>query len=398
MRLSWRSANYLFFVCSALQFTADGHVDAFTPLLLHELGLDPSSVAAWTGILVVSTTGTALPLAPFWGVLAERFSRRSMLLRSYLLYVASLLLMAWAPDARVLILARSLIGMGYGTIGVIVATQSLLVPRRHLGPAIALVQLGLPVAASLGPPIGALVIPWVGVRGLFVVDAGAMLLAALAVRLLMPEPAAEPIRHASVLGRTGEVLRDAWMLKPVRWNFICAADLRGASTIVDAYLPVRITQLAADPATAIGWILGIYGALTAGATWFVGRILHRIDEATIYTRAVFGATLLTAGMAAAPSIWLLGALTILRSVPVAFSNTVLHAHNVSVLPPSQRTAILSLSPMPRRVGALVFPLLAATSAGLGPGGPLAVGAVAFAASSLAGIELRRATRAHRACR
>lgn len=395
MRLSWRGANYLFFVCTALQFTADGHVDAFTPLLLQELGLPPTSLAAWIGILVASTTLTALPLAPFWGVLAERFSRRSMLLRSYYVYAAAMLMMAWAPDVWLLIPARALMGMGYGTIGVIVATQSLLVPPRHFGPAMALVQVGQPIAVSLGPPLGALVIPWIGVRGLFVVDAGAMLLAALAITLLMPEPAAGPVRRASVLGRTGEVLREAWQLKPVRWNFICAAALRGASTIVDAYLPVRITQLTADPATAIGWILGIYGALTAVATWFVGRVLHRIDEATVYTRAAFAITLLTAGLAVAPSIELLAVLAIPRSIPVAFSNTVLHAHNVTVLPPAERTAILSLSPVPRRFGALIFPLLAAASAVLGPGGPLAVGAVGFAASWLAGIKLGRVTRAHR---
>jgi predicted MFS family arabinose efflux permease len=166
-------------------------------------------------------------------------------------------------------------------------------------------------------------IPWIGLRWPFAADAGATLLAALALTLLMPEPIG-PVGRGSVLRQTVEVLKVSWTLKPVRWNFVCAAALCGATAVVDSYLPVRITQLAADPASAICWILGIYGGLTSVATWLVGRILHRVEEAMIYTRAVFAATLLTAGMAIAPSVWLLGLLVVARSIPVAFGNTVLH--------------------------------------------------------------------------
>ena len=48
--------------------------------------------------------------------------------------------------------------------------------------------------------------------------------------------------------------------------------------------------------------------------------------------------------------------------------------------------------MSRNHGALVFPFFAAAAAGIAPGAPLAVGAVGYAASTLGGIKLRRATR------
>lgn len=391
MRLSWRGANALFFGCSIAQFVADGHVNAFTPLFLRELGLAPSDVAIWTGLLVATTTGTAFPLTPFWGVLAERFSRRSIVLRSYVAYALALLLTAWAPDVGVLVPARAVMGLGAGTIGVVVSVQALMVPRPRLGQAIALVQAAMPIAASLGPPLGALLIPWIGLRGLFAADAAANFLAVLALFLLMPEPVAPPRGDASVLRRTGQVLRVAWSLETVRWNFLCAAALRGATAVVDSYLPVRITQVAADPTVAIGWILGVYGALTTVATWYVGRLIQGAREAVIYTRAMFATTLLTAGLAIAPSIWPVAILAILRSAPVAFGNTVLHAHNARTLPPAHQTAVLGMSPMPRNLGALLFPFLAATAAGLAPGAPLAIGALGYAASWLGGINLQRVT-------
>jgi predicted MFS family arabinose efflux permease len=256
-----------------------------------------------------------------------------------------------------------------------------------------MVQAAMPIAGSLGPPLGALVIPYIGLRGLFAADAVANFLAVAALFLLMPEPVGPPRGEASVLRRTGQVLRVAWTLETARWNFLCAAALRGATAVVDSYLPVRITQVAADPTVAIGWILGIYGALTAVATWYVGRLIQGAREAMIYTRAMFAATLLTAGLAAAPSIWPLAVIAILRSVPVAFGNTVLHAHNARTLPPAHQTAVLGMSPMPRNLGALVLPFLAATAAGLAPGAPRAIGAVGYAASTLGGVKLQRATRA-----
>ena len=80
------------------------------------------------------------------------------------------------------------------------------------------------------------------------------------------EPA-QPMKRGSVLGRTGEVARSIWSTLPVRWNFISSFLLRGATSVVEAYLPVRITQLSDNPATAIGWVLGLYGAATTAATW-----------------------------------------------------------------------------------------------------------------------------------
>ncbi|MCC7103781.1 MAG: MFS transporter, partial [Chloroflexi bacterium] len=348
-RLSWRGANTLFFVCSIFQSIADGHTQAFTPLLLHGLRQTPSEVVVWTGLLAVVSTGMAVPMTPFWGVLAERLSRRNIILRSYVAYSISLLLMAWAPDVNLLVLARAVMGLGAGTLAVIVAVQSMLVPRRHLGPAIALVQSAMPIGISFGPPLGALAIPYVGLRWVFVADAAAMMACSLVLLLLMPEPVA-PRGEGSVLRRTAEVVRLAWRLDTVRWNFICAFSQRAAASIVEAYLPVRITQLAADPVSTIGWVLGIYGACTGAATWAVGRLVHRVDEATISTRAMLFGTVVTAGMAVAPTIWLLGILAVLRAIPVAFSNTVLHSHNARVIPAEHRTAILGLSPVPRYSG------------------------------------------------
>ena len=183
-----------------------------------------------------------------------------------------------------------------------------------------------------------------------------------------------------------------WKTPPIRWNFFSFFLLRGATSVVDAYLPVRISQLAADPAPAIGWILGIYGAMTTLATWLIGRLVDRTEAAVLYWRAMLVATLLTIGMALSPSVWLLGILAALRSLPVACSNTVLYAHAARVLSTTEQTGVLALTPVPRNLAQLVFPLIAALAAGLAPGAALIIGAVSYGAAFLAGLRLTVLTR------
>ena len=392
MRLSWRATNALFLVTTAVQFTSEGHITAFTPLLLHDLGLSDGEVAVWSGLLFGVTMSVAFPLSPFWGVLAERYSRRLMVVRAYYAMALVVLIMAWSPNVAALVAARIVMGLCFASMAMIIAVQSLLTPPRYLGRSIAMVQAATPIAASLGPPIGAYLIPLIGLRGLFLVDAVLNLAAAVALTVLMPEPVGGRSKQGSVLGRTREVLGLVWSIEPVRWNFVSAFLLRGAMAVVDAYLPVRITQVAGDPGqatTAIGWILGIYGALTTAATWLVGRVVDRVDPAKLYWQVMLFGTGVAAGLALAPWLWLIGLLAALRSVPVAFSNTILFAHQARVLPRDLQTVIFSLAPVPRNLGGLVFPLIAAIAAGLAPGAALAVGALSYGGTFLSGLIMSR---------
>ena len=390
MKLSWRGVNRLFLISTILSFSAEGHLVAFAPLQLQELGLSQAEVAVWSGLLFATTTATALPLGPFWGVLAERFSRKRIILRSYFALSAALLVAAWAPDVGWVTISRALVGLAFGVGGVITATQAAITPRRELAGAIATVQAAAPIAHSLGPPLGAIVATNFSLRHLFLLDAVVILLAGLMLIVLLPEPAGGQ-KPASVLGRTWEVLVMVWRIEPVRWNYTTGFLMRGAMAVVDTYLPVRITQIAADPAIAIGWILGIYGAFTTAATWLVGKIADRVDVVKVYARAMVFGGLLSLGLALAPSLWLLGLLAVLRAVPFALSNILLFTHLARVVPREHQTAIFGLIPTPRNLGSLAFLLISAGVAGLAATAPLFLSAGTFALTTASALKLGRVT-------
>ena len=387
--LSWRGVNVLLLATTTVLFACDGHFTAFTPLQLRGLGLNEVEVGVWTGLLVGITMATSLPFGPFWGVLAERFSHRTILLRTFVVEALALLLAAWAPDLPWLVVARAVIGFSYGAGGVVTATQALLTPPRYVGRAVALVQVSLPISASLGPPIGAFAIPLVGMRGLLVIDAVAVLLAGLVLALLLPEPE----RHrqpGSVMDRMREVCQIAWSTPPVRWNLANQFLVRAGQGTVDSYLAVRITQTAADPAVAIGWILGAYGALTTLVSWLVGRIADRDDIVRIYAWGMLLATVVTIGIAVSPWLWLIAVFALIRAIPTALARPLLFAHLARVVPVANQTAVFGLFPTVGNVGGLIFPVLAAGAVSYGLWAAFAIGALGYGVSFAAGVKLGRA--------
>jgi predicted MFS family arabinose efflux permease len=166
--------------------------------------------------------------------------------------------------------------------------------------AIAVVQAANPVAVSLGPPLGALLIPSIGIRGLFLLDGLGCLVAAVLVTLFMPEPPGRN-RRIAVLTNVRQSIDMVWRRPVLRWNFLGWFLTRGAMGIIDTYLPVRIGELVPqNPAPAIGLVLGVYGALTTLATWLTGRFVDRVGPARLFWPAMVVASLAATVTAVSP--------------------------------------------------------------------------------------------------
>jgi MFS family permease len=153
---------------------------------------------------------------------------------------------------------------------------------------------------------------------------------------------------------------------------------------------VRITQTAADPALAIGWILGAYGAFTTLVSWFVGRIADRNDIVKIYAYGMLLAAIVTVGIAVSPWLWLIAIFALIRAIPTALARPLLFAQLARVVPTAHQTAVFGLFPTVGNVGGLIFPVLAAGAVSYGVWAAFAIGAAGYCTSFLAGVKLDRA--------
>jgi predicted MFS family arabinose efflux permease len=215
-----------------------------------------------------------------------------------------------------------------------------------------------------------------------------VLIAGIVLAVLLPEPKDAP-KPVSVMGRMGEVLSFSWKNPGVRWNFVNQFLVRSGAGTVDSYIAVRITQVAADPATAIGWILGGYGVVTTVRTWLTGRLADRTDIVRIYTLGMLFGAVVTVGIMFSPWLWLLAFFALLRGIPTALARPLLVAHLARVVPHSYQTGVFGLFPTVGNVGGLLFPLLAAGVVSSGLWAAFAIGALGYAASVVSGVRLGR---------
>ena len=393
----WRTISGLFFVTTTLESLAQGQMFAFTPLYLREFGLSPEEIAQVAGWLTAAMMAVAFPLAPIWGSLAERYARKPVVVRSQFMETISYAVLVFAPSLPWVVFGRMIYGLAFGNVAVLIATQSLLTPSRYLGPAISTVQAAMPIASSIGPPIGAFLLPLVGVRGLFAVNAGACMLAGLLLFLFMPEPST-PRSTTPVLAAARKTLTTVWRRPVLRGNFLAWFLTRGAMMILTVYIPVQIIYLVDNPAPVIGFVLGVYGVIMAAATWAGGFLVGRVEPTRLFWTSMVVATIGAAGVAFAPNVPLLAACSWLVAIPTALSSTTLYTHLAQALAPSERTPVLSITPFPRNSAMFALPALASIAAIQGPGAALGLAAISFAAATALGLWLVPVTAADRARR
>ena len=173
-------------------------VGVLTPLARD---LSVSTGLAGTSLTITGVVAAVVSmLAP---VLARRADRRSVMVGFMLLLALANALTAIAPSFAVLAAARVLLGLAMGMVwGLAAGLAVRLVEPRRVSVATTLIFSGVSIASVLGVPLGTYVAELAGWRAAFWLLAGAGVLAAVMLRLLLPPLAAgaEPAKLGSVFG------------------------------------------------------------------------------------------------------------------------------------------------------------------------------------------------------
>ncbi|QNU45514.1 MFS transporter [Mixta calida] len=178
-------------VCMAGSFTtliAMTLLLPFLPLYVAELGVsEPAAVARWSGVAYGATFFTAALTAPLWGRLGDRYGRKLMLIRASLGMAIAMSLIGMASAPWQLVALRLLAGLlgGYASGATIfIAAQT---PKAHTGWALGMLSSGVMAGNVVGPLIGGLLPPLIGIRATFWLAGGVIFLAFLATSLLLKE-------------------------------------------------------------------------------------------------------------------------------------------------------------------------------------------------------------------
>ncbi|MDE2951866.1 MAG: MFS transporter [Chloroflexota bacterium] len=188
-------------VFAAQFFSAIGFsmVFPFLPLYIESLGSRLAlSTEALAGLVIAVQSVTMMIAAPIWGVVADRFGRKKMILRAMVGGGIFMILMGFVQSAEQLILLRALQGMVTGTVSANNALVAASAPRERVGFAMGALQLGLWSGVAVGPLLGGVLADLFGYNIPFVVTAVLLLIGALVISVGVHEDFSPPKEKTAI--------------------------------------------------------------------------------------------------------------------------------------------------------------------------------------------------------
>ena len=190
---SWKRNQAAITAAAFVGFAGFTLVMPFLPLYFRELGVtEVGDLSLWTGVTLGVSPAIAALTGPLWGRVGDRFGNKLLIQRSLVSFIVVMVSMAFVTRPWHLFALRALQGFfaGYGPLTLSMAALS--APRDKMAAAIGTVQTAQRMGPALGPVIGGLLAPAVGLRNAFVVAAGFYVVALVMITTLYREPARSP--------------------------------------------------------------------------------------------------------------------------------------------------------------------------------------------------------------
>lgn len=236
------------------------------PSLARELNIS----IAMAGQLVTLFAFTVMLFGPVLTARLAHIERRKLFTFILLVFAASNVLAALAPNVWVLALARFipalLLPVFWGTAS---ETAGQLAGPQKAGKAVASVYMGISAALVFGIPLGTLAADSVGWRGSFWILAAMCLLIGLLIRACMPTLPSAPERSTGEK-QTG-IFKDPRFLAHVALSALVFTAMFTAYT----YLADTLERLAGIEPSQVGWWLMGFGAIGMLGNHFGGRLVDR---------------------------------------------------------------------------------------------------------------------------
>lgn len=273
---SWRYLLTLYTVACLIEAMFMGQMGAFTPLYLPQLGIAPQNVAGWTGAIVSISSLAGLPFLPFWGALADKYARKPVLVRAFVMHLLASVIALLAGNIWLFLLARAVMNLALGITGLMLTTLAERVPPSRTGLAFAILHSATPVGAFLGLLLGGHVVDRWGFPTLLAIDSALLLGVVLALTFGYRDPFKGTGQGSLVrmaLGAVGLI----WASRRLRVLFPALFVLFSGWMLATTYVPLVVTRLytGADVGTATGLVIAAGGLTTALCGPLLGTLADR---------------------------------------------------------------------------------------------------------------------------
>lgn len=366
----WRSLLVVYGIVSTIEAIGVSQVFAFLPLRLREVGLPEAQIPTFTGLFSSLIFVFGILLVPFWGVWADLYSRRAVIVRSAVVEAVVFAGVALAREPWQLAASLLLVGLQLGNTGVMLAALRDVTPRRRVGTTTALFGATGPLGFALGPVLGAVVVDGLGLPLVVVFWLGSALSLGSVALLLAGSreirPAVVPKGRAIALARraVGGVVADP----AVRRIFAIFGVAILANQMSRPYVPLLVevaNGAAGNLASAIGLVAGTAALFGALISPLAGPLGDRVGFRPILGASALGAGAMLLLMPLAPGVAALAGVAVVYAALQAATQAMVFGLVAVEVAPERRSATLNLVLLPLYFAGIVGPAIGAVAAGIG---------------------------------
>ena len=396
-RRGWPTLVAVFWITSMVEGLGVSQVFALLPAQLSSMGVPDGDRLQFIGLFSALLFVLGMPLVPLWGVWADKYSRKAVIVRSAIVEAVVFTGMALAREPWHVALSVLLIGFQLGNTGVMLAGIRDATPRHRLGTVIAVFGASGPVGFAAGPTVAGILIDGFGwsIGGVFALSAALSLGTAGLVTFGSREVRPEVVPEGRVLTLAFGAIRGVLGDPAVRGIFVIFGTAFLANQMSRPYIPVVVEEITGrGPGLASGIALVAGTAALAGALLspLAGALGDRIGFRPVLIGALGGGAVTLALMPLAPEIGGLGLLALVAVAFAAASSSVsamvfgLLATEVSA---ERRSQTLNLVYLPLYAAGIVGPALGSLVVRAGLPAPFFLGAAVFVAGAVIVARRRR---------
>lgn len=185
---SWQKTLWIIFFAEMTTMIGFSSIFPFLPFYIESIGKVSNLKMEFLVGLVFSVPAFTMMIAsPVWGNLSDRYGRKMMVVRAMIGGSIILTLMAFVRSAEELLFLRAVQGLITGTVGAANALVAASVPKKRIGYAMGVLQVGMGVGVAIGPLIGGVMADLFGYRSAFYLTGITLFISGLAVSLGVKE-------------------------------------------------------------------------------------------------------------------------------------------------------------------------------------------------------------------
>ncbi|MDQ0391609.1 MFS transporter [Labrys monachus] len=259
----------------------------FLPLYVEHLGVTGhAAIVQWSGIAYSATFFAAALVAPLWGRLGDRYGRKSMLVRASLGMAVTMSLIGFSANIWQLVGLRLLAGLagGYSSGStILVAMQT---PKHRSAWALGVLSSGIMAGNLIGPLVGGLLPPLIGIRETFWFAGAFIFVAFVATVFLIREtPRRTQERKAQPRGRWADIPNKGAVFAMLATGLL----LMFATMSIEPIITVYVRTLVADEGQ-VTFIAGLVMSAAALGSILsasqLGKLADRIGHSTVIILAL----------------------------------------------------------------------------------------------------------------